>query len=152
MAPTRNYPMCENSTRYNRTRNFGLYGHAESKKTQKFVFRSALRPNQISFSHGQDPCRKSRRPVTFVKADGHCVYLLLDRSRELELERLAASPYIAVAMTDQLNRLRKAAADQLLSRHFIGDAFEIGFSLRTMNCGREPALGKFKVHYLSSHH
>ena len=29
----------------------GLYGHAESKKTQKFVFRSALRPNQISFSH-----------------------------------------------------------------------------------------------------
>jgi len=55
MAPTRNYPMCENSRRYNRTRNFGLYGHAESKKTQKFVFRSALRPNQISFSHGQDP-------------------------------------------------------------------------------------------------
>jgi hypothetical protein len=30
-------------------------GHAESKKTQKFVFRSALRPNQISFSHSQDP-------------------------------------------------------------------------------------------------
>ena len=26
-----------------------------SKKTQKFVFRSALRPNQISFSHDQDP-------------------------------------------------------------------------------------------------
>ena len=42
-------------TRYNRTWNFGLYGHAESKKTQKFVLRSALRPNQISFSHGQDP-------------------------------------------------------------------------------------------------
>ena len=55
MAPTRNYPMCKNSRRYNRTRNFGLYGHAESKKTQKFVFRSTLRPNQISFSHGQDP-------------------------------------------------------------------------------------------------
>ena len=35
MAPTRNYPMCENSTRYNRTRNFGLYGHAESKKNAK---------------------------------------------------------------------------------------------------------------------
>ena len=47
--------LCKNSTRYNRTRNFGLYGHAKSKKTQKFVFRSALRPNQISFSHGQDP-------------------------------------------------------------------------------------------------
>jgi hypothetical protein len=43
--------LCKNSTRYNRTRNFGLYGHAESQKTQKFVFRSALRPNQISFSH-----------------------------------------------------------------------------------------------------
>jgi hypothetical protein len=25
--------------------------------TQKFVFRSALRPNQISFSHSQDPER-----------------------------------------------------------------------------------------------
>ena len=24
--------MCKNSRRYNRTRNFGLYGHAESKK------------------------------------------------------------------------------------------------------------------------
>src|SRR5580700_11254182 len=55
MAPTRNYPMCKNSAGYNRTRNFGLYGHAESKKTQKFVFRSALRPNQISFLHDQDP-------------------------------------------------------------------------------------------------
>ena len=43
--------LCKNSRRYNRTRNFGLWGHAESKKTQKFVFRSALRPNQISFSH-----------------------------------------------------------------------------------------------------
>jgi hypothetical protein len=30
-----------------RTWNFGLCGHAESKKTQKFVFRSALRPNQM---------------------------------------------------------------------------------------------------------
>ena len=59
MAPTRNYPMCKNSRRYNRTRNFGLYGHAESKKTQKFVFRSALRPNQISFSHDQDPIQTS---------------------------------------------------------------------------------------------
>ena len=47
----------KNSRRYNRTRNFGIYGHAESKKTQKFVFRSALRPNQISFSHDQDPKR-----------------------------------------------------------------------------------------------
>jgi hypothetical protein len=46
--------LCENSTRYNRTWNFGPYGHAESKKTQKFVFRSALRPIQISFSHDQD--------------------------------------------------------------------------------------------------
>ena len=52
--------MCKNSTRYNRTRNFRLYGHAESKKTQKFVFRSALRPNQISFSHDQDPLHTSR--------------------------------------------------------------------------------------------
>jgi hypothetical protein len=34
---------------------FGLCGDAEGKKTEKFVFRSALRPNQISFSHNQDP-------------------------------------------------------------------------------------------------
>jgi hypothetical protein len=43
--------LCENSARYNRTRNFEACGHAQSKKMQKFVFRSALRPNQISFSH-----------------------------------------------------------------------------------------------------
>src|SRR5262249_38632801 len=48
-------PGCVKTLRGITTRNFGLYGHAESKKTQKFVFRSALRPNQISFSHGQDP-------------------------------------------------------------------------------------------------
>ena len=42
-----------------RAGDFGPYGHAESKKTQKFVFRSALRPNQISFSHDQDPKRPS---------------------------------------------------------------------------------------------
>ena len=68
----RSYPtwLCKNSTRYKRTRNFEPCGHAESKKTQKFVFRSALRPNQFSFSHGQDPNRsfaprlscKSRKP------------------------------------------------------------------------------------------
>jgi hypothetical protein len=45
----------ENSTRYNRTRNFGLCGDAEGKKPEKFVFRSSLRPNQISFSHKPRP-------------------------------------------------------------------------------------------------
>src|SRR6516162_5612203 len=53
--------MCKNSPRYKRTRNFEPCGHAESKKTQKFVFRSALRPNQISFSHSQDPNLTSAR-------------------------------------------------------------------------------------------
>ena len=48
MAPTRNYPMCENSTRYNRTRNFGLYGHAESKKKRKNLS-SARHYDQIRF-------------------------------------------------------------------------------------------------------
>src|SRR5271169_3408309 len=43
---------CENSTRYNRTRNFEACGHAQSKKMQKFPLRSALQSNQISFSHG----------------------------------------------------------------------------------------------------
>jgi hypothetical protein len=36
---------CENSTRYNRTRNFEACCHAQSKKMQKFLLRSALQPN-----------------------------------------------------------------------------------------------------------
>ncbi len=59
--------LCKNSRRYNRTRNFGPYGHAESKKTQKFVFRSALRPNQISFSHGQDPLLRRRSSLLALR-------------------------------------------------------------------------------------
>jgi hypothetical protein len=49
--------LCENSARYNRTQNFEACGDAQGKKTQKFILRSALRPNQISFSHslGQNP-------------------------------------------------------------------------------------------------
>jgi hypothetical protein len=50
---------CENSTRYNRTRNFEACGHAQSKKMQKFLLRSALQPNQISFSHGLGPLRQA---------------------------------------------------------------------------------------------
>jgi hypothetical protein len=57
---------CENSTRYNRTRNFEACGHAQSKKIQKFLFRSALQPNQISFSHGLDPLRKSAMPFDII--------------------------------------------------------------------------------------
>src|ERR1700730_12211786 len=56
--------MCKNSTRYNRTPNFGLCGRTESKKTQKIVFRSALRPHQISFSHDQAPHRAFKRAVS----------------------------------------------------------------------------------------
>ena len=62
--------LCENSTRYNRTRNFGLYGHAETKKTQKVVFLSVLRPNQISFSHGQGPKRRFAAPQPYVRSRG----------------------------------------------------------------------------------
>ena len=47
--------LCENSAWYNRTQNFEACGRAWSKKTQKFVLRLALRPNQISFSHSLDP-------------------------------------------------------------------------------------------------
>jgi hypothetical protein len=32
--------LCENSARYNRTRNFEACGHAQSKETQKFILRS----------------------------------------------------------------------------------------------------------------
>jgi hypothetical protein len=42
---------CENSARYNRTLNFEACRHAQGKKMQKFDLRSALRPDQISFSH-----------------------------------------------------------------------------------------------------
>ena len=48
------------SARYNRTRNFEACDHARSKKTQKFILRSLLRPNQISFSHNLDPKRTSQ--------------------------------------------------------------------------------------------
>jgi hypothetical protein len=47
--------LCENVARYNCTRNFEACGHVQSEKMQKFVPRSALRPNQILFSHDQDP-------------------------------------------------------------------------------------------------
>jgi hypothetical protein len=51
--------LCENSTRYKRTLNFEACGRAQSKKTQKFVLGSALRPNQISFSHSLGQKRSS---------------------------------------------------------------------------------------------
>jgi hypothetical protein len=58
LLPDMQSPIAKRHDRtYYRRCAFGLYGHAESKKTQKFVFRSALRPNQISFSHSQDPMR-----------------------------------------------------------------------------------------------
>jgi hypothetical protein len=62
---------CENSTRYNRTRNFEACGHAQSKKMQKFLLRSALQPNQISFSHGLGPSRQAAffGPTSLT---GHC--------------------------------------------------------------------------------
>jgi hypothetical protein len=53
--------LCENSARYNRTQNFEACGHAQSEKTQKFVRRSTLGPNQFSFSHSLDP--KATSPV-----------------------------------------------------------------------------------------
>jgi DNA-binding transcriptional LysR family regulator len=54
--------LCENSTRYQRTLNFEGCGQAESKKMQKFVRRSTLRPNQFSFSHSLDPLPRWRSP------------------------------------------------------------------------------------------
>jgi hypothetical protein len=62
-AEGRNWPrLCENSARYNSTRNFEACGPAQSEKTQKFILRSALRPNQISFSHSLGP-RRNPRPT-----------------------------------------------------------------------------------------
>jgi hypothetical protein len=56
--------LCENVARYDCTGIFEACGHVQSKKMQKFVFRSALRPNQFSFSHSQDPER------AFTQAQG----------------------------------------------------------------------------------
>ena len=44
------------TTRYNRTRNFGLCGHAESKKTQKFVFRFFAQQDPKATSAARDCC------------------------------------------------------------------------------------------------
>jgi hypothetical protein len=83
----RSYPtwLCKNSTRYNRTRNFGLHSHAESKKMQKFIFRSPLRPNQISFSYGQDPKAKSGKADGDSIADGGRPYVQRDPPKPLHV-------------------------------------------------------------------
>jgi hypothetical protein len=69
----RNWPsLCESSTRYKRTLNFEACGRAQRKQTQKFVLRSALRPNQISFSHSLGPLlpqAQERAGPQLVKAD-----------------------------------------------------------------------------------
>jgi hypothetical protein len=59
---------------------FEPYSHAESKKMQKIAFRSTLRPNQISFSHSQDPnrtigsqlCCDAQRGISFGDGMGSC--------------------------------------------------------------------------------
>ena len=76
--------LCENSAWYNRTQNFEACGRAQSKKMQKFVLRSALRPNQISFSHSLDP-----KPATVEPHLDHLVGADDQRSRNFEAERLA---------------------------------------------------------------
>jgi hypothetical protein len=54
--------LCENSARYNRTRNFEACGHAQSKKTQKFILQTrppalqkrAARPRPQGQTHSPD--------------------------------------------------------------------------------------------------
>src|SRR6516165_3704018 len=55
--------LCENVARYDCTRNFEACGHVQIKKMHKFVLRSALRPNEISFLHGLGP----KREATFLR-------------------------------------------------------------------------------------
>jgi hypothetical protein len=62
---------------YSRTRNFAAYGHPENEKTQKFVFRAALRPNQISFSHSQDP-KATFRPANLALSSHPASSTMLD--------------------------------------------------------------------------
>ena len=82
--------LCENSAWYNRTQNFEACGRAQSKKTQKFILRSALRPNQISFSHGQDPLLPSaiQSSCVAVFLFDQLVRAQQDRCRHIEAKRL----------------------------------------------------------------
>jgi hypothetical protein len=51
--------------------NFEACGHAQSEKTQKFILRSPLRPNQLWFSHSLGQLQTSRPlPSTHVKGVG----------------------------------------------------------------------------------
>jgi hypothetical protein len=66
--------LCENVERYDCTRNFEACGQVQSKKMQKLVFCSALGPNQISFSHSQDPqetsLHRSKLPTPLIHLVG----------------------------------------------------------------------------------
>jgi hypothetical protein len=78
--------LCENSARYDRTRNIEACGYVQSKKSQKFVVRSALGRNQFSFSHSQVhmPTIIPRRPAASVSMQ------MIARSRDVRPARNAA--------------------------------------------------------------
>ena len=74
--------LCKNSRRYNRTRNFGLYGHAESKKRKNLS--SARHYDQIRFrfhttkaqsrrSERTDQCLSSRELQTSLRVSFQAV-------------------------------------------------------------------------------
>ena len=62
--------LCGKSARYKCTLNFEGCGHAESKKTLKFVLNTALRPNQIEFLHSLGPLQipGSPAPASAIRA------------------------------------------------------------------------------------
>jgi hypothetical protein len=128
--------LCENSARYNRTQNFEACGHAQSKKMQKFVLRSALRPNQISFSHSlgqsqtQKQCPQGRQLSSTAAVDGRGA-MTLARRRFLHLAAgAAAMPVVSRVATAQTGKVERPGG------------FEVDhqFELRRLNNRSSPTL------------
>jgi len=65
MARSRNYPMCKNSTRYNRTRNFGLCGDAEGKKIGKIYLQVGI-TTKADFVFTQPRPSADMSPLAFM--------------------------------------------------------------------------------------
>src|SRR6516165_2470329 len=90
--------LCENVARYDCTRNVEACGHVQSKKMQKFILRSALRPNQISFLHGlgQNPNDLLIARMSGPAGSGHKAVNAWGRpgrtDRSVGLERQSAQP------------------------------------------------------------
>src|SRR5262249_16037111 len=129
----------------------------ERKKTQKFVFRSALRPNQISFSHGQNPTGTlpPRRAATKSCPEliGSCLSRLpVKPGRQMQqigdwLKKLGMSEY---AERFAENRIDLSVLPELTDQHLKDLGIALGDRLKMLRAIRElpgagPASPKFVI-------